>query len=572
MTDTVAASSPRRSSLWRVDCLLLPLLTICYGLQFYDKAVLGSATIFGILEDLSLIQVSLVDGTKNLSRYSNASAAFYWGYLVAVVPAAFLAQRFRPNLFLGAAIFLWGFIVLLTPAISDWRGLVAQRFFLGVVESTVSPGFLLVTRQWYTKSELPARVGVWYSATGLFSILSGLINYSLGTSSNTAIATWKTLFIVPGVLTVFFGAVVTLLLPPSPGEDPLVKIPHYNVFSATEREAILAKTTSQMLGKGLHTTWSWPQVVEGLCDYTIWFYLAMAACIYVCNGGVTVFGPILIKSLGHSSTRAILLQTPGGATTVVSIFVVCLLSLRFKNARLPLLVLSCLPVVLGAALIWSSNFHTSHGAATALAGYYLLPIFGAPYVMLLSSLAANVAGSTKASFASGAVFVGYNVGNIASSYILKGSEAKHNYRSTWKIIIAMMIVTMALAIILAGLLLWENRRRDRDQSSVTDDSAAASAPAAAAAAAKNDGATAKEATETEHDAEKQQGDQEAEQRPDSHHDTCHAHEESTDGGHGLKDHVQDDVEEQKEQSKEGTTAGAESDLTDRQNKSFRYVL
>lgn len=75
---TPAASTPsRRHLVRRIDILLLPLLTICYGLQFYDKAVLGSATIFGILEDLSLVTVSLESGgTRDLSRYSAATAAF----------------------------------------------------------------------------------------------------------------------------------------------------------------------------------------------------------------------------------------------------------------------------------------------------------------------------------------------------------------------------------------------------------------------------------------------------------------------------------------------------------------
>lgn len=36
----------------KVDCIILPVLMITLGLQYYDKAVLGSAAVFGILEDL----------------------------------------------------------------------------------------------------------------------------------------------------------------------------------------------------------------------------------------------------------------------------------------------------------------------------------------------------------------------------------------------------------------------------------------------------------------------------------------------------------------------------------------
>ena len=36
----------------KVDWMLMPILMITLGLQYYDKAVLGSAAVFGILEDM----------------------------------------------------------------------------------------------------------------------------------------------------------------------------------------------------------------------------------------------------------------------------------------------------------------------------------------------------------------------------------------------------------------------------------------------------------------------------------------------------------------------------------------
>lgn len=109
--------------LLRTDLVLMPLLTIAFGLQYYDKAVLGSASIFGIREDLQLIG----------NRYGQSNAFFYYGYLAGAFPMAFLVQRWqrRLNIFLGLAIVLWGAIVMLTPLVADWRGLYAQRFFLG---------------------------------------------------------------------------------------------------------------------------------------------------------------------------------------------------------------------------------------------------------------------------------------------------------------------------------------------------------------------------------------------------------------------------------------------------------
>jgi len=68
-----------------------------------------------------------------------------------------------------------------------------QRVFLGVLESSISPGFVLITSQWYKKSEQAARLGVWYSATGIFSAFSGIVNYGLG-SADGSFAPWKRMY------------------------------------------------------------------------------------------------------------------------------------------------------------------------------------------------------------------------------------------------------------------------------------------------------------------------------------------------------------------------------------------
>lgn len=66
----------QRRAVRKLNWLLLPILTITYGIQFYDKAVLGSASVFGVIEDLGL---STVNGQGQVStlRYSTATAAFY---------------------------------------------------------------------------------------------------------------------------------------------------------------------------------------------------------------------------------------------------------------------------------------------------------------------------------------------------------------------------------------------------------------------------------------------------------------------------------------------------------------
>ncbi|GHJ89426.1 hypothetical protein NliqN6_5828 [Naganishia liquefaciens] len=436
----------------RIDLLILPLLTLAYGLQYYDKAVLGSATLFGILKDLDLTP----------ARYSQANACFYYGYLAGAMPCAWACLRFRRhlNLFLGSCVVLWGAVVMMTPLVRDWRGLYAQRVFLGFIEASVSPGFVAITRIWYTKQEQPIRLGIWYSATGLFSIFSGLVNRRLG-AVETSLAPWKLIFLVPGAITVFFGILLLLILPPSPLRPPILRIKGYNALPHTVLQMTHEKITADH-GDGESAGWSWNQAREAVLDVKIWGFLLMATAIYIVNGSVTVFGPLLVKSIGYTSLQATLLLTPGGATTCIAIYLFALLATPPRLARIPyartgLLVLSCLPPIIGACMCWKGDWGNK---AVPLAGYYLLPTFGAPFVLLLGWSTANVKGGTKQAIASGAIFVGYNLGNIASSYILLAQEAENHYPTTFKTVIGVMGATVAITLFLAFVMARENARRD----------------------------------------------------------------------------------------------------------------
>jgi ACS family allantoate permease-like MFS transporter len=66
----------------------------------------------------------------------------------------------------AANIIMWGLVLSCFAAVENYSGAIAIRFFLGVFESAVTPGFALFTSQWYTKKEQGTRTGVWFSFNG----------------------------------------------------------------------------------------------------------------------------------------------------------------------------------------------------------------------------------------------------------------------------------------------------------------------------------------------------------------------------------------------------------------------
>ncbi|KAI3613290.1 mfs [Moniliophthora roreri] len=379
------------------------------------------------------------------------------GYIVAVLPIALVLQRLPLIKTLSTMIFIWGLVCLLTVVVQSYVGLVIQRVFLGIVESSVSPGFVLITSLWYTKEEQTSRVGFWYASTGIFSMFSGVVNYGLGHAGGP-LATWKYMYFFAGAWTVVWAFVVLCFIPDSPNAPG-------RRFTEEEKILLKQRLASNMTGKD-QTQWKWDQVIEALRDLKLWIFMLCGAAIYVCNGGVTAFGARIIKSFGYSSLDSILLQIPGGAMTCVAIYIVGYLTGRFRDARTYILPLSCLPVMAGAIMIWKGSWVHK---ALPLWGYYLLPTFGAPYVMILGIAASNVAGGTKKAICNGMIFIGYNVGNIVGGYIVFADETPAHYRSTWVAIIVCMCFVIAASFVLRYIMARENQLRVSAAESFTEE-------------------------------------------------------------------------------------------------------
>jgi MFS family permease len=64
------------------------------------------------------------------------------------------------------------------------------RFFLGIAEASISPGFSLITSLWYRTSEQPWRHGLWFCGNSLSSVFSGLIGYGIY-HIHDSLASWK---------------------------------------------------------------------------------------------------------------------------------------------------------------------------------------------------------------------------------------------------------------------------------------------------------------------------------------------------------------------------------------------
>ncbi|KAH6661813.1 major facilitator superfamily domain-containing protein [Plectosphaerella plurivora] len=438
-----------RRVLRKIDLFLMPAMVIGYGLVYYDKAILGSAALFGMVPDLGLAVVdnSVTPPRTDTSRLSWATSIFYFGQLIGSYPMTYALQHFNTRYILGPVVMLWAIICAATAGVSDWKGLLAQRFFLGFTEAIVPTAFMITVSGYYTQSEQALRQSWWFSGTGWFTIIGGALNYGFAQIDSGSLRPWQYIYVLAGGLTFSFG-LWCFALPNSP----------LSAWFLTPEERIVAVERLRAGQTGVRNQQiKLAQIKEALLDPTVWLVSLTMAAGYTVNGAVSGFGPLIVATFGFSSLEAIIFQFPLGAICAVGIPLSGWLASRYRNVRIPILLSCCLPVIAGFAIIWKSQW--GHRPAAPVVGYSLIGFFG-PVVSLTVTLgAANVAGETKKSFMASAVFVAYCVGNIVGPQMVRSQTKEQHYPALWTGLIICYVIVMICASLLYFLLYKENRRR-----------------------------------------------------------------------------------------------------------------
>ena len=104
-------------------------------------------------------------------NYQWLASLFYFGYLAWEWPTVRLLQRLPIAKYSGFCIIAWGITLALFAVVKNFAGAAVIRVLLGAFEAAVTPGWALITSQWYRKSEQGSRTC--FCKSRLLMILDG---------------------------------------------------------------------------------------------------------------------------------------------------------------------------------------------------------------------------------------------------------------------------------------------------------------------------------------------------------------------------------------------------------------
>ncbi|KAI1150588.1 MFS general substrate transporter [Nemania diffusa] len=420
----------------KIDTHLLPLLMGTYLLQYLDKTSINSASVFGLQQGTNL----------HGQQYSWLTSLFYIGYLVAQPVAGYSLQRLPLGKFIGYTVVeltvaafprgkVWGLLTITTPACTNFAGIAANRFLLGVFESAVNPGFVLCLSMWYRADEQPLRMVAYYCMNGVAGIVGGLLGYAVG-HITTGLPPWQYVFLIFGSVSLAWSVVFLAFMPDLPTTA--------RFLDARQRVVAVERVAQNRQGvKNQH--FKTYQMWQCLRDPKTWILFVMSVAAQIPNAAQSTFTSIILKTFGFDILQTQYMQIPGNVIQIVSLLVSGYISSRFPNMRCAVMLAgNLICVAAGSVLVGLPVGHDgTENRWGRLVALWLCSFQSVGFSMSLTMVSSNVAGYTKKQLTGAILFVGYCVGN--GRRILVGYSVK------------------TLMVVVLYLYMWTvNKKRDRE--------------------------------------------------------------------------------------------------------------
>lgn len=201
----------------------------------------------------------------------------------------------------------------------SYGGLLGLRFLMGIVETGLPAGAGLLIASYYRKKELSLRFALFFTFGQLGACFSGvssvpkttrprnmtnnaqLLAYAIVEIDGYAgYSGWRWIFIIEGLMTIFFSIFVFIFVPHFPAKDSWLK--------DEDRARLLARLDAdkgEEHAKMYNVSWT-----KLLFDKKIWLLTLLFFCADMSAGSISSFNPTILSQLGWKARRANVMTIP----------------------------------------------------------------------------------------------------------------------------------------------------------------------------------------------------------------------------------------------------------------------
>ncbi|KAL2271392.1 hypothetical protein VTJ83DRAFT_763 [Remersonia thermophila] len=359
----------------------------------------------------------------------------------------------RPSIFIPIIIILWGASMIGMGFVTNWPGLMAARWFLGLTEAGLFPGVNYYFSCWYKRSELGVRAAIFFSAAAVSGSFGGLLAAVIDNMDGIAgLRGWAWIFILEGLLTVVAGVAYFWMVHDFPDKATFL--------TNAERARVIRRLRldQQASAVGGNESFHIRYLGQAVRDWKTW--LAMA--VYMGCGmplyAFSLFLPTIIHNLGWNTSvvRAQLISAPPYVAAAGLTVAIGVLADRTGARGLCNIGVSALAVA-GFSMLLSTDNPAVQYAGTFLAALGIYPCIA----NTVSWVANNVEGVYKRGVVLGLVIGWGNLNGIVSSNIYYSPP---RFVEGHAVVLAYLVLFLfGGSVLMTCLLRLENARRRKGE-------------------------------------------------------------------------------------------------------------
>lgn len=359
-------------------------------------------------------------------------------YILIELPSNAVLKLIGPRWLLPGLCVCWGVVTTLESLIQNYAGFIACRFFIGLCEGGVFPGYVVILAEFYRRHEIQKRIAILYCAAALAGAFGGLLAAAIEQMDGLAgLAGWRWIFLIEGLFTVCWGF-ATLWIMPSTPKDVIT-------FTAEQKEYYISRMAADKQTKKDDDKVTARDVLVCLREPHFLIIAVMSFCVGAVAQGVSYFTPSVVQTFGYSKTTTQLLTVPPFTFALIITLIAGFVADRYRQRGLVAIVTAALGV-LGCIL----NFSGTSLQYRYPALFFLIAGIYSCAPTILAWLPNNMAAYGKRSTAVAIGFMVSNSGGILGVWIYPTKNAPRYLPATSANIalLATVIVLSAAQILL----------------------------------------------------------------------------------------------------------------------------
>src|SRR5712692_8841689 len=264
-----------RVVLGKVTRRLIPFLFMLYIFNFLDRTNVSVAALT-MKPDLRFSD----------EVYGTGAGIFFLGYFFLEVPSNLILQRMGARIWMARIMVTWGMISSAMLFVRSPASFYTMRFLLGVAEAGFFPGMIFFLTQWFPAAERAKALSRFMLASSLAGVVGGPFSGALLKLNGVAgLKGWQWIFLAEGLPSVLLGVVTLLYLTDRPAEAKWL--------SDEERAWLTERIQREQAHRQQHYDFTLGQAFG---RPQILLLCAVYLCNALCNYGVTLWTPLILKS------------------------------------------------------------------------------------------------------------------------------------------------------------------------------------------------------------------------------------------------------------------------------------